>query len=211
MKRMLFLILFFVSSVAYSQGNVYNLRDSTSILGSLRISGNLTLAGTVWGTIPIMMDTTATSAPDWQNFQSGKSLAYDGTVDETASFRAYIPSDYKEGSDITFYVHWSPEDNSGGNVKWELNYSWANVGTAFPAQTPLTITVAAGTTTALHNRDGFSAITGTGFKIGSVVLGSFTRRGADAADTYNSLDAYLHRLVLHYERDTMGSRTITAK
>jgi hypothetical protein len=177
--------------------------------GTIKFNGNATIFGII--SIPVSsMVLSISSPPALTGYKAGYSLGFDSASDEVVSFRVEIPPDYKEGTNITVYIHWTPTDNGAGNVVWSLDYSWANVDSAFPSATTVNITVAADEVTDKHQRDEFFALTGTGKTIGSVILCSIKRDGDNASDTYAS-DALLHSLSIHYEKDTIGSRTIITK
>lgn len=151
-----------------------------------------------------------TTPPDEVLYKGSVVLAFGGagTDDEKAFFVIQIPHWYKEGSDIVPHIHWTPEDNTAGNVRWVLTYSWANIDAAFPAETFDPIEIAADETTDKHQRDDFTAISGTGKTISSMLLCSIQREDSDANDTFNNKDAYLLEIDFHAEKDTVGSRLI---
>ena len=122
-----------------------------------------------------------------------------------------LPHSYLEGSDIDPHIHWVAEDNTGGNVQWQLTYSWANIDAAFPAATTSNITAAAAVVTDEHEMSSFSDIDGTGKTISSMLLCSLKRNSSNALDTYNGKSAYFIEVDFHYEADTIGSRTELAK
>jgi len=177
--------------------------------GTLEFNGTATVFGVI--TIPVNSMIRSVSAPPaLTGYKAGYSFGFDAATQEIATFRIELPPDYKEGTDIVFYVHWTPSDNGAGNVVWRIDYSWANVDAAFPVDTEVSVTVAADGVTDKHQRDAFSAFSGTGKTIGSVLLCSIMRYGDNVADTYAN-DVLLHCLSVHYEKDTIGSRQITTK
>lgn len=122
-----------------------------------------------------------------------------------------IPHDYKEGSDIYFHVHWqgiaAPADGTD-NVKWQCEYTVARATATLDAATTIAKESAI-TTQYVSVMSQFAAITGTNFKIGDQFLFKLSRIAA-SADDYAG-DALIQTVGLHYECDTSGSRTITAK
>lgn len=121
-----------------------------------------------------------------------------------------ILHDWKEGTNIDFHVHWMPTTTDAGNVKWQLEYVWADVNGVLGATTTVSVVQAAGGTAWKHLRADIAAITGTGFHIGSHFLFRLFRDPADAADTY-AHDAALLSVGIHYQIDTLGSRQETVK
>ena len=122
-----------------------------------------------------------------------------------------LQHDYKEGSDITPHVHWQGITAPGGgtdNVKWELTYTTARDGSTLSAVTVI-VKESAITTQYSSNRSDFTAITGTSFKIGDQLI-FMLKRIAASADDYAG-DALLETFGIHYEIDTIGSRSIVTK
>lgn len=132
-------------------------------------------------------------------------------VGEELSGSIEIPHDYKEGTNLTFHVHWQGITAPGGgtdNVQWQLEYTLARDGATLDAKTTI-VKETAITTQYVFYRSDFNAITGTNFKIGDQFLFTLSRIAA-SADEYAG-DALLATVGFHYECDTCGSRTITTK
>jgi hypothetical protein len=130
------------------------------------------------------------------------------TTDLHGSFE--LLHDYKQGSDLDFHIHWSPSTTNAGNCKWGLDFSIVNIDGTFAAPTTITITPAASGTVLKHSLTSFGTISGAGLTIGAVIDFRIYRLGSDAADTFTG-SAFLHNCGMHYEVDTMGSKTATAK
>jgi len=118
--------------------------------------------------------------------------------------------DYVQGTDIVPHVHWSPTDNGGGNVKWQLEISWTNDGAVSLAPTTISSVQATGGAAWRHNRADFPALAGAGKLIGSYLDFRLFRDPTDAQDTYGS-DAWLRGIGFHYQKDTVGSRQVIIK
>lgn len=132
-----------------------------------------------------------------------------GTVNELGE-GCEILHDYKEGSDIQPHIHWAATTADAGNVKWNLAYMWVNRDGVYTGETIINVTVAASGVAWKEQRTNFPAISGTGKHIGSRFQFVLYRDPTDGADTYGH-DAAAFDFGLHYERDTIGSRQITAK
>jgi hypothetical protein len=155
------------------------------------------------------------SAPDLVAFAPATTnllvYGFDGAAtSEQVYFAIQLPHSYKEGTDITPHVHWTPTTADAGNVKWFLEYSWANTSVAFAAPTTITVTQAAGGTAWVQNKAFFSSISGAGKTISSMLICRLYRNPADAADTYEH-DATLLEFDFHFEQDTLGSQTASSK
>lgn len=122
-----------------------------------------------------------------------------------------IQHDYKEGTDITFHIHWQGIVAPAGgtdNVKWQLIYTIARSGVALAPASTIT-KQAAFTTQYAFNITSFDAITGTNIKIGDQLLFRLDRIAADS-DEYGGA-ALVATVGMHYQVDTLGSSTITTK
>jgi len=150
--------------------------------------------------------------PAETEYKGGIVLAFgdEASNEEEVSFLFQMPHTYEEGTDIYPHVHWVGEDNTAGSVRWGLEYSWANIGDAFPATSTIYIDDANGDTD-VHAMASFAAITGTGKTISSMLICRLFRNSSNAADTFTSKSAYLLEFDIHYQKDTLGSRTETAK
>lgn len=127
-------------------------------------------------------------------------------------FEVQLPHSWKEGSTIYPHVHWAPNSNGTGNVKWFLEYSWENIGATFPNSTTTINSVeAAGGEQFVHHMTNIGAgISGTGKNISSILLCHLYRDAGDSQDTYGDW-AFLFGFDIHYEINTVGSRTTTSK
>lgn len=145
------------------------------------------------------------SAPDLVTL-TGNILAYafdGGSTAEQLYGSFELNHEYKEGTDIFPHIHWAPVNANAGNVKWNLEYSVASKDSAFAVATTISCTDAnLGANT--HHVVEFSAISGTGRKVGDVIAFRLYRDPADASDTYAS-DAILLSLGIHYQVDSTGS------
>lgn len=183
--------------------------------GTLEFNGNATVFDDIRTPLTAIRITGpgGTTPPDEVLYKGSVVLAFGGagTDDEKAFFVVQIPHSYKQGSNIVPHIHWTPEDNGAGNVRWVLTYSWANIGSAFPVESTDTQVFACDTVTDKHQIDGFTAISGTGKTISSMLLCSIQREDSDASDTYDNKDAYLLEIDFHFEKDMVGSRLILTK
>jgi len=167
--------------------------DITLALGTTWVSG---LMGVSSGSIGVMA----------LSFPPNQVTEFFGSVQ--------FPHKYKEGTTIFPHVHWAGEDTSPGDVVWKLEYLWVNIGAALQANTTIVShTVANDTVTAgLHRMNDVpsAGIAGTGKTISSIMQYRLYRDGADSADTYGK-KVYLSEFDIHYEIDTIGSKTAMSK
>lgn len=179
--------------------------------GTLVFVGN----ATVWNDInfeALSLGRSA-SAPDLIPILGSGGLegvAFDGqTTLEQLFSGSEILHDYKEGSNIYPHIHWMPSTADAGNVTWFFEYSWTDTSGSFSAPTTLNVTQAAGGAW-VHQRADFQAINGTGMNIGSHIIFRLYRNPDAPLDNYIR-DAVLLSVAIHYESDTVGSRTISSK
>ena len=116
---------------------------------------------------------------------------------------------YVEGTDIHLHIHWMPVDANSGNVKWQLEYSWQNVGDV-GSPTTISVVTAAGGTAWKHQFAEFPVVPGAGKTINGQFSFRLFRNPSDAQDTYNSAAALLS-VGLHYQVDRIGSKEIGTK
>lgn len=185
-----------------------------TLVGQLKLYG----LGVAWDDLrtPInALKLSGVKPPTWTDYKGSQVLAFSDQAvlgnEEHAFFSMQLPHNYKEGTDITVHVHWIPEDDAGGNVYWRLDHSWANIGDTFPAETTIYVAGAAGTTADAHLMTTFADLTGTGKTISSMILCMIRRTSSNALDTYNGKSAYLLEVDAHYQIDSLGSSTATAK
>lgn len=135
---------------------------------------------------------------------------YGVAVGEGFSGQFEMQHDYKEGSDITFHVHWQGTAAPTGTdkVQWQLTYTVLKEDQTLDAVT--VITVETDFDTQYEQKiSNFAAITGTAFNIEDQFIFTLQRIAA-SADEYGG-EALTATVGIHYEVDTVGSRTISAK
>ena len=122
-----------------------------------------------------------------------------------------LQHDYAEGTNIVFHVHWQGITAPSGtdNVQWRLKYIVMRDGTTLNAATTIDSPDTPFDTQYESVRSDFAAITGTNFKIGDQLMFTLTRVTA-TGDAYGG-DALIATAGIHYQVNTIGSRTITTK
>jgi hypothetical protein len=165
----------------------------------------------------------ASSAPDIVQF---KDSAGANTGVETFAFAAgecvtgtiEMDHDYKEGSDLTFHIHFEIIAAPAGgtdNIKWQITYHIARDGSLMTVPVTIVKEMAVTTQYTCYRAD-FTAINGsnsgpggTALKIGDQICLQLSRIAA-SADEFGG-DGLLETFGIHYQVDTIGSRAITAK
>ena len=160
--------------------------------------------------------------PDFAQFKDNGSGStgvflywFDKTTEQSAHFLAQLPHKYKQGSDITCHVHWTPAATAGGagtDVCWGLEYTWSNIDEMFGNTTIIygdeQLNGPGETITAdKHYKTVLGTITGTGKEISSMLDCRIFRdaTGNGGTDDYDD-DAGLLEIDFHYEKDAPGSQ-----
>lgn len=173
---------------------------------------------TVWKDINLgsaQLQLPAASAPSTDTFTDNlgadtdiATLAF--SVGDKIGGTLEIQHDYKEGSDFTPHIHFQCDAAPTGTdyVKWQMDYTIVRDNTTMAPVTSIVIETAVDTQYE-QLRSNWAAITGTGIQIGDQFSFKLTRIAA-AGDAYAG-DVKLKTVGLHYEIDTIGSRTIAVK
>lgn len=169
----------------------------------------------VWKDIAIDLSAAgaAASAPTLAAINGGTifGYAFTGTA-TTEQLFAHLEynHEFEEGANIEPHIHWLPESGAGGDVKWNLTYTWTNPTDPSPAETTLSVVAAAGSVAWQNIKTAFSQINGTGKLIGSQLSLRLWRDPTDAADTYGGR-AFVKTFGFHAKVNSAGSRGISAK
>lgn len=187
----------------------------------------ITYSATVWDDLRILpsaFDFAGSGDPSIVTWQPGGSGAtfrvWEFQLDDQGFFTCQIPHTYKLGTDIYCHVHWTPGtrgNEEGTNaVAWKLDYSWANINGVFGASATIDMTDACQSTDHAHLMSPDAVIDGhTAAKGISSMLVCRIYRHDVAGDTWAGTASgqlpILLELDFHYEIDTAGSATISAK
>ena len=180
--------------------------------GTLKFTGN----STVWEDQQVIIGGVrfaGASDPTWTAYKGGYVLAFNKAQDNIVYFTAQLSHKYKASSNLEFHIHTVHKDAEASvNSRWHFTHSWADIGEDFPNATTVSKTIASPNDADKHELHSFSTtISGAGAIVSSVLLCSLQREGTDAVnDTYDD-DIYVVAMDFHFEMDTIGSRTITAK
>lgn len=116
-----------------------------------------------------------------------------------------LPNDYLPSSDIIPYLRWLPVDAAAGDVNWEWEWCWRNVGGDVTA-----VDLEFGGPSAAPGVAGriveqqFTALSGTGKEPGSTIFLTLSRRADSADDTY-AADAVLLSAGFKYMTGGVGT------
>lgn len=159
-------------------------------------------------------------APTWTAYSASQLLGFSYQAvagnEEEIYFVAQVPHSYKEGSNITPHVHWVPNEDTVDDpevVRWGLEYEWINMDGTFAGTTTIYAEESMTDRADDHIRTDFSAITGTGKTMSSMIVCRLFRNSSHENDTYDNGTALalLLETDFHFEQDTVGSRAILTK
>lgn len=163
-----------------------------------------------------LLHSPASSAPGTDTFRTSTPTdtgieTYAFAVDEKVHGGFELQHDYKEGTDLTFHVHFQIIDAPTGtdNVQWRLTYVILRGGVTLTSVTTIDSPDTAVDTRYKSYRTDFGAITGTSFKIGDQFMFTLTRVAADG-DAFAG-ECLIETAGIHYQIDTLGSRQISTK
>jgi hypothetical protein len=153
---------------------------------------------------------TGNTAPAFASFISPVyAMSFVDSQTDVAYGSFELPHSYKEGTALEVHVHWSPSTTSTGNCVWKFNAVVEGMEStgAFSAISEMTATDAGGGVAFAHQYASFGTIAGTGRKIGDIIVFELKR---PSGDTFAG-DAFLLSIGIHYQQDTLGSRSISSK
>lgn len=144
---------------------------------------------------------------------------YEFQLDDIASFTIQLPHGYKQGTDITCHVHWTPgargNEENGATVGWKVDYSWANIDGNFGALATVDLSDTCDGTDHKHLMTPSGTITGTSKEISSMLICNIKRTDTGTDDTWAGTASGQLPMILeidfHYEIDTLGSRQVGIK
>ena len=186
--------------------------------GTMKMNGS----ATVYNDLQFAISSGRTgvaNAPSWTTL-IGNLSEYSFAVNDYIDLGSQeLPHLYKEGSDLEIHIHWATNGLNVDNraVKWEVEYSIQNdsytnsIGVAFT--TPVIVSAETVIPANTLDRSGcytnVGVITGTGLKMGAQI--KMRLRRIASAGTAPTGNPFALQVGIHYEGDTMGSRTTTGK
>jgi len=170
--------------------------------------------------LPMIVRVTGVGRPNLGSFV-GNILQYVFAINDNAEIEATeVLHGWKEGSAIELHVHWATgglNDGTVRGVKWEIEYSWANMlyiggTTVFGAPTTVSMedSIAAAEPDRTHRFTHIMSFTPAGGKVGMYLILRL-KRIASVTNPAPVADPFGLSLGVHYEIDTLGSRTLLYK
>lgn len=146
---------------------------------------------------------------------NGNLAGYELTKNATKAVQAMfqLNHDYKEGSSVYPHLHVFAPSATGTKLKLTIEYTWVNIdatGAVTPTETPVLITGITASTVKNNLVIPLGTISGD-LKTISSILTIRVRRDTNDADSDIDSSVWLKSIDLHYEIDTIGSRTVSGK
>lgn len=153
----------------------------------------------------------AANAPTWGAIGGSGNIdgwGFSPSALDEIFFMVQMPHSWFEGTDLNWHVHWAPGSTNTGNVVWFMDYRWANIDEAFPAEATLTWDADAGSgTTMTHQMTGYQTMSGTGKTHSSMVICRLYRNGGAGSDTFTGT-AWLLEIDFHFRATPLSGELI---
>jgi len=154
---------------------------------------------------------------DWQPTGSGATFkVYEFNSNNEGFFSVQLPHSYKEGTDLSPHVHWTPRSRgaaeSGKTVAWKVDYTITNINGAFVASATIDLTDTCDGTNEKHQLSGGADISGSTLTISAMIIGRVYRAAGDtwATNTAGNRPVLLE-LDFHYQKNSVGSTSESSK
>lgn len=184
--------------------------------GTLKMNGTATVFEDVNAAVAAAK-TPAANFPDWATFTTNTS-AYTFKLNDYADLGTIeIPHSYKEGSDLEVHLHLATNGTNNATerkVKYIIYYTYGisdNGSNQFITEASLTaeLTIPANQLDKSTYYLSMGTIPGTGIKIGTQLKMRIKRIAGTGTEPVNN--PFLGQVGVHFQKDTIGSRTMTSK
>lgn len=143
-------------------------------------------------------------------------LEFAHNADAFVFVQIQLPHAWREGSELSPHVHWCKTTSAAGEVEWQLEYRWFNLGevmdsgwTTLSAMTPA---VDDGDTQYQQALTSLGTISGEGHQISDMLICKLTRLGTSySGSSHYGAPAALLEFDIHYQVDSFGSEELFTK
>lgn len=118
-----------------------------------------------------------------------------------------VPHEYKPGTELRPHIHWTPNDDQGGVVKWQLCYSIGDNGVPFQAGTTIAALSSALGRDTYNSKEFDPPIPASNITGGTIIVCRLFRDATDPDDNYPGI-AKLLTIGLHYQSEKLGSTSV---
>jgi hypothetical protein len=172
-------------------------------------------SGMAWDDIRIVGDSVGlgASAPDKINLIGSGLLIYgfDGGVQlEQVYFSCQVSHDCELNPILYPHLHYCPTTTATGVIKWNFQYSWADIDGTFSSPTTLSGLCTASGEQWKHKTCNFPNISGYGSGLSSMLMCRLWRDPQDSQDTYTDDVGFLE-FDFHYRKNSIGSASELVK
>jgi len=204
-----------ITSTLPTSGSILAIFGDAQNNTSFEADGTMIFSGsaTVWDDIFFPLVTAKQGQTDKPAFSVAEVAYLFPQADTSASMLmvAQFPHSYKIGSSIDPHVHW--KQTQSGSVVYKMAYKWFPIGGNVPATWEIHAmnnSVVTYTSGSIHQLNYGSMISGSmlasGVGVSSIMLIKLYRED----NTYAG-DAVTYQFDIHFEKDTLGSRTEYSK
>jgi hypothetical protein len=175
--------------------------------------GTMIMAGsaTVWDDLFFPLTTAKQGQTDKPPFSTTE-IAYLFPSADTSNIMyiiAQFPHSYKLGTDVQPHIHW--KQTQSGSPVFKMNYKWFNIGDPVPSiYTPYTMSdrIITWTSGSIHQlSSGSASISGSSItNVSSIMLIELYRD-----DNAYTGDCITYQFDIHFQKDSIGSRTNLSK
>jgi len=174
-------------------------------------------SATQWDDLVIpasLINPSGSPSPPMVDNTDGTWLFKEGEVNTTA-FTFQMPHSWKQGTNISFHIHWCKATAGSGSPLWRSKYRWVNLGdtaTSFTALDTLTLSslLTDNNLAGQHLLSEDPDYTGSGKTFSSILIVYLERTGTASSDNYEA-SAKLLSVDVHYQVESFGSRREYAK
>jgi len=197
--------------------------DDINFTGKVTFKDNTTYSddGMAWDDFRVAGNTTRRGAANKPAFiqvmNDGASSVgvyadkFDADQRQDFFFSMQMPHDYKLNSPVFPHLHWMPLDGGEGFVKFEFEYTYADIDGTFEDTATQEVTVSIDEDQYKHIMTEFPNSIDPNFTgVSGMFMCRLSRLADDAGDTFTG-DIAIIEFDIHYQRDSMGSRTATTK
>lgn len=173
----------------------------------------LELQNVVWNDINVSMITGKLPDANYPTWTANTTNLYSYTFavgDYLDLSTAEILHNYKEGTDLGLHLHIITNGTEVGDTKaqYTIYYNLGDMNEAMGGELTSTaeLTIVGGTADRTHLLLDFPDVTGTGYKIGSLLKMRIKRIAKSAGGADPAANPFIEQLGIHYQIDTIGSR-----
>lgn len=175
---------------------------------------NLILKDTVWDDLTFGISAVKVGGVNDPTFELFKNNGagstgvycyhFSPTLRQEVFFSVQLPHAFKENSDVSPHVHWSPLTTETGKVVWGLEYTIANIGSVYGNSVVDTVVTTANTTAFAHQLAEFADVSSTNRTFSAVYMCRVYRDATSTDDTYPSKAALL-AIDFHVQKNKLGT------